>query len=67
MAESKKAQKVMNLSKKTKVPFLINFTLLSKLAMGKKLSMTNLMRPHFSSYNLAQSDNFTDYFVFLPW
>jgi len=41
MTESKKAQKVMNLSKNTEVPFLINLTVLSKLEMGKKLSMTN--------------------------
>ena len=67
MAESKKAQKLMNLNKNTKVTFLMNLTVFSKLEMGKKLSVTNLMRPHFSPYNLAQSDNFTDCFVFSPW
>lgn len=64
MVESKKAQKVMNLSKNTKVPFLINLTVLSKLEMGQKLSMKNWVRPHFSPYNVAQSANFTVYFVF---
>lgn len=57
----------MNLSKNTKVSFLINLTVLSRLEMGKKLSMTNLIRPHISSYNLAHSGNFTDYFVSSSW
>lgn len=64
MADSKTAQKVMNLTKNTKVPFLINSAVLSKLEMKEKLSMTNFLRRHFSPCNLAPSDNFTDYFVY---
>lgn len=54
IAESKKMQHVRNLSKNTEVLVLINLTVLPKLEMEKKLSVTNLTRLHFSPYKLPQ-------------